>query len=257
MTETGERAARRLAAILSADVAGYSRLMSDDEAGTLAILKTYRAAMTHLITDSRGRIVSTAGDSLLAEFASVVQAVECAVQIQRELAERNAALPAERQMLVRIGINLGDVIVENGDLYGDGVNIAARLQAMADPGGILISGTAFDLVKDKLALGFDYLGPQSVKNIPAPVPIYRVLLQPGAVAPPDRRAPPEPGTNGKAPGRDERWHDFYVNAARGGALIALLLGINLLSGSGRLWFQWPALGILFLIALRAIRIFRR
>jgi adenylate cyclase len=213
--------------------------------------------MTKLIADSRGRIVSTAGDSLLAEFASVVQAVDCAVQIQRELAERNATLPVERQMLVRIGINLGDVIVENDDLYGDGVNIAARLQAMADPGGILISGSVFDQVKDKLTLGFDYLGPQSVKNIAAQVPTYRVTLQPGAAPPPERRDAPAPDAESPEARRSRRLHDFYVNAARAGAIIALLFAINLLSGGKHYWFQWPALVILFALAMRAIHIFRR
>jgi adenylate cyclase len=247
---------RKLTTILSADVAGYSRLMSADEAGTLATLKAYREAMAQLIADSRGRIVGTAGDSLLAEFASVVQAVECAVRIQRELAERNATLPAERQMQLRIGINLGDVMVENDDLYGDGVNIAARLQALAEPGGILISGTVFDQVKDKLTLGFDYLGPQAVKNIAAQVPIYRVLLQPGAAAPTDHRDAAAASTADGAPAHDTRQHRFFVSAARAGAVIALLLAINLFSWDGDLWFQWPTLGILFLLALRATQIFR-
>jgi adenylate cyclase len=248
---------RKLTTILSADVAGYSRMMGVDEAGTFATLKTYREAMTTLIAENRGRIVGMAGDSLLAEFASVVQAVECAVQIQRELAERNAVLPDERQMHFRIGINLGDVLVEGGDLYGDGVNVAARLQAMADPGGILIAGTVFDQVKDKLTLGFDYLGPQSVKNIATEVPTYRVLLQPGgASAPSPQRATTGPRADVPASARDRRWRSFYVVAARCGAVIALLLAIDLLSGGNRLWFQWPTLGILFFLALNAIRIFR-
>ncbi|MCW5748089.1 MAG: adenylate/guanylate cyclase domain-containing protein [Alphaproteobacteria bacterium] len=248
---------RKLTTILCADVAGYSRLMSEDEAGTLAKLKAYREAMTQLIAEYRGRLVSTAGDGLLAEFASVVQAVECAVKTQRALAERNAGLSADRQMQFRIGINLGDVIVENADLYGDGVNIAARLQSMADPGGILISGTAFDHVKDKLALGFDYLGPQTVKNIATQVPTYRVQLQPGAASPASRPAATESSVEGTVARRDAMLRDLYVNGARAAAVIALLLAINLLSGSGRLWFQWPALGILFLLALRAIRVFFR
>ena len=248
---------RKLTTIFSADVAGYSRLMSEDEAGTFAVLKAYRELMATIIAESRGRIISTAGDSLLAEFASVVQAVECAVRIQRELAERNAVLPEERQMRFRIGINLGDVIVEAGDLYGDGVNIAARLQAMADPGGILISGTVFDQVKDKISLGFDYLGPQSVKNIPAQVPTYRVMLQPGeAPPPPDRRAMADASTDDAASRHETRRHRFYTDAARAGALIALLFAINLLSGSRSWWVQWPALGILFVLAMRSIRTFR-
>lgn len=250
---------RKLTTILSADVAGYSRMMAADEPGTFATLKTYREVMTAMIADHRGRVVSTAGDGLLAEFASVVQAVECGVAIQRALAERNATLAPDRQMRFRIGINLGDVMVENGDLYGDGVNIAARLQSMAEPGGILIAGTVFDQVKDKLTLGFDYLGPQSVKNIAAQVPTYRVLLQPGAAPQPsaDPPATPAPDASRPAPGRDERWQRFYADATRSGAIIAVLLAINLLTGRGHFWFQWPALGILFLLAWRASRIFQR
>jgi len=138
-----ESARRRLVAILAADIVGYSRLMGEDETATLATLRAYRAACAALIDSHRGRIVGTAGDSMLAEFASVVRAVECAVGMQREIAERNAGLPEDRRMLFRIGVNLGDVLVEQDDLYGDGVNIAARLQALADPGGILISGLGF------------------------------------------------------------------------------------------------------------------
>ncbi|TXL71992.1 adenylate/guanylate cyclase domain-containing protein [Vineibacter terrae] len=255
---------RKLTTILSADVAGYSRMMAADEPGTFATLKTYREVMTAMIADHRGRVVSTAGDGLLAEFASVVQAVECGVAIQRALAERNATLAPDRQMRFRIGINLGDVMVESGDLYGDGVNIAARLQSMAEPGGILIAGTVFDQVKDKLTLGFDYLGPQSVKNIAAQVPTYRVLLQPGAASTPSADPPVAPAPDASfpapgrpAPGRDERWQRFYADAMRSGAIIALLLAINLLTGRGHFWFQWPALGILFLLAWRASRIFQR
>jgi adenylate cyclase len=253
---------RKLTTIVSADFAGYSRLMSADESGTLATLKAYRAMMAERIADSRGRIVGTAGDSLLAEFASVVQAVECAVAIQRTLAERNATLPAARQMLLRIGINLGDVLVEGGDLFGDGVNIAARLQGLADPGGILISGTVYDQVRDKLTLGFDYLGPQAVKNIAAAVPTYRILTQPGDAAPADHRTAETAAAENSAdrnhppPPRDDRLHRFVTSAIYAGAVIGLLLAINLLSGSTRWWVQWPALGILFVLGLRAIRIFR-
>ena len=167
---------RRLTTILAADVAGYSRLMEADEPGTLARLKEYRAAIAERIAAFRGRLVSTAGDSVLAEFASVVNAVDCAIRIQRELAERNAALPEARRMLLRIGINLGDVMVDAGDLFGEGVNIAARLQALAEPGGLLVSGSVFEQVRNKLSVGFDYLGAQPVKNISDAVPVYRVQL---------------------------------------------------------------------------------
>nr|WP_298682532.1 adenylate/guanylate cyclase domain-containing protein [uncultured Dongia sp.] len=243
---------RKLTNILSADVYGYSRLMGQDEPGTLALLNTYRDAMAGAIATHRGRIVSAAGDHVLAEFASVVLAVECAVAIQRDLAERNATLSAERQMWFRIGLNLGDVIVEKDDLYGEGVNIAARLQALAEPGGILISGTVFDHVKDKLALGFDALGPQRLKNIAGDVAAYRVLLQSGTAAAPAPR-PAESADTGKI---DTRKHRFYVSAARTAAIVVFLLAINLFSYAGDLWFQWPALVIVFVFVLRTTWIFR-
>ncbi|MFQ5961708.1 MAG: adenylate/guanylate cyclase domain-containing protein [Candidatus Methylomirabilales bacterium] len=174
---------RKLTAILSADVKGYSRLMSQDEVGTIRTLTAYRAAMATLIQQYRGRVVDAPGDNLLAEFASVVDAVNCAVEIQRELAERNVALPSERRMEFRIGVNLGDVVVEEGErIYGDGVNIAARVESLAEGGGICISGTAYDQVENKLGLEYDYLGEQAVKNIPKPVRVYRVLSVPGAAA---------------------------------------------------------------------------
>jgi adenylate cyclase len=243
---------RKLTTILSADVVGYSQLMGQDEGGTLATLKTHREVMRGLIGDHRGRVVNTAGDSVLAEFASVVNAVECAVKVQREIAERNAALPDGRAMWLRIGINLGDVMVDGDDLFGDGVNVAARLQALADPGGVLISGTVFDHVKDKLTLGFDYLGPQSVKNIAAQVPIYRVLLQPGAAAPP----PSATMVPDRSAEREARRHRLYTSSATAGAFVALFFAINLFSWDGDLWFQWPSLGILFVYALRLIRLYR-
>jgi adenylate cyclase len=245
---------RRLTTLLFADVVGYSRLMEQDEAGTLAALRSCRDAIARRIADHRGRVVNTAGDNVLAEFASVVKAVECAIQVQRELAERNAALPAERQMRFRIGINLGDVMVEGGDLYGDGVNVAARLQALAEPGGILISGTVFEHVRDKLAVAFDFIGPQSVKNIAAQVPAYRVLLQPApAAAPPRDPAPapaPLPPSETATGARQSLRHRFYISAARAGAVILLLAAINLFTWDGNLWVHWPVLGILFVFALR-------
>jgi adenylate cyclase len=165
---------RKLAAILSADVAGYSRLMGDDEEATIRTLAAYHGVMRHLIRQHRGRVVDSPGDNMLAEFASVVDAVRGAVEIQRELHTRNAELPSTRQMALRIGINLGDVLVDGEKLYGDGVNIAARLEALAEPGGICISGTAYDQVENKLALGYKYVGEQVVKNIAKPVRVYRV-----------------------------------------------------------------------------------
>jgi adenylate cyclase len=169
---------RKLAAILSADVKGYSRLMGADEVGTIRTLTAYRTVMTTLIQQHRGRVVDSPGDNLLAEFVSVVDAVQCAVEIQQELRTRNADLPPDRWMEFRIGINLGDVIVEGERIYGDGVNIAARLESLAEPGGICISGTVHDQVETKLTLQYEYLGAQTVKNIAKPVPVYRVHLTP-------------------------------------------------------------------------------
>jgi adenylate cyclase len=168
---------RKLAAILSADVAGYSRLMQDDEAATVTTLESHKQAFFELIKQHRGRVVDSPGDNLLAEFASVVDAMQCSVAVQKELQARNAELAEHRRMLFRIGVNLGDVIEEESRIYGDGVNIAARLESLADPGGICVSKTAFDHIESKLPLGYEFLGEQTVKNIARPVGAYRVLLE--------------------------------------------------------------------------------
>jgi adenylate cyclase len=173
---------RKLTAILSADVKGYSRLMGQDEAATVRTLTAYREVMSTLIQHHRGRVVDSPGDNLLAEFPSVVDAVQCAVEIQQVLRVRNAQLPEDRRMRFRIGINLGDVIEEEDRLYGDGVNIAARLEALAEPGGICISGTVYEHIRSKLTLWNEYLGEHSVKNIVEPVRVYRVLTEPEAAA---------------------------------------------------------------------------
>ena len=166
---------RKLAAIMSADVVGYSRLMGEDEAATLGTLTAYREVFAQLIAQHQGRVVDTAGDSVLAMFDSVVEVVQCATEVQRTLQARNQTLPAARRMVFRVGVNLGDVIEHaDGSIYGDGVNIAARLQALAEPGGICLSGTAYDHIKNKLPLDFDALGEKSVKNIAEPVRVYRV-----------------------------------------------------------------------------------
>ena len=149
---------RKMGAIRSADVAGYSRLMGDDEEATVHTLTRYREVMSDHMRQHRGRVVDSPGDNLLAEFASVVDALRCAWDVQQELANRNAELPENRRMHLRIGINLGDVIEENGRLYGDGVNIAARLESLADPGRVKVSGTAFDQVKNKLPYRFEFTG---------------------------------------------------------------------------------------------------
>ena len=172
---------RKLTAILSADAVGYSRLMAEDETTTVKTLASHRKIMASLIKQHRGRVVDSPGDNLLAEFSSVVDAVQCAVAVQSEFQTRNAELAENRKMEFRIGINLGDVIDEEDRIYGDGVNVAARLEALADPGGVCVSKTAFDQIETKLPLGYEYLGQQSVKNIPKPVGAYRVLMKPDAV----------------------------------------------------------------------------
>ncbi|MHC5074639.1 MAG: adenylate/guanylate cyclase domain-containing protein, partial [Planctomycetota bacterium] len=169
---------RKLTAILSADVEGYSRLMAEDEESTVQTITTYREVMTTLIQQHRGKVVDSPGDNVLAEFTSVVDAVQCAVAVQKEISARNTELPENRQMQFRIGINLGDVIEEGDRIYGDGVNIAARLEGLAEPGGICISKTAFDHIETKLPYGYDFIGEQTVKNIPKPVGAYRVLMDP-------------------------------------------------------------------------------
>ena len=173
---------RKLAAILAADVVGYSRLMAGDEAGTHARLKALRKEFLEPTTaEHHGRVVKLMGDGALVEFASVVDAVQCAVEIQRGVVERNAGVSEDQRIQFRIGVNLGDVIIEGDDIYGDGVNIAARLEGLAEPGGIVISGTVFDHAKNKAQAGFRFLGRQPVKNIPEPVRAYQVLLDPAAV----------------------------------------------------------------------------
>jgi adenylate cyclase len=181
---------RKLTAVFSADVAGYSRLMGEDEAATVKTLEAYKQVMFSLIKQHRGRVIDSPGDNLLAEFASVVDAVQCGVAVQNELKVRNADLPENRKMQFRIGINLGDVIEEGDRIYGDGVNIAARLESLADPGGICVSKTAFDHIEAKLPLGYHFLGEQTVKNIAKPVGAYKVLMEP-RVTGAERRGEPK------------------------------------------------------------------
>jgi len=169
---------RKLTAILSADVKGYSRLMGDDEEATIHTITEYRKIITEQVKQHEGRVVDSPGDNVLAEFASVVDALKCAVQTQKEIAEQNENLPENRKMEFRIGVNLGDVAEEGDRIYGDGVNVAARIESMADPGGICISRTAYDQVRNKLSLGYEYLGEHAVKNIDEPVRVYRVLTAP-------------------------------------------------------------------------------
>ena len=173
---TDQKTIRKLRAILSADVKGYSLLMADNELATIDTLKSYRQKMTLLIQQHQGRVVDSPGDNILAEFASAVDAVKCAVKIQEELKERNAEFSEDRKMQFRIGINIGDVVQEGNRIYGSGVNVAARIEGLAEPGGICISRNAYDHIKDKLNFGYEYLGDHEVKNIKDPVRVYKVLM---------------------------------------------------------------------------------
>ena len=168
---------RKLTAILSADVVGYSRLMAQDEEATVSALNHSRVVFRNAIESRGGRVIDTAGDSVLAEFASAVEAVRCATEVQGEITRLNAQIPEQRRMLYRIGVNLGDVVEQDGTLYGDGVNVAARLQALSEPGGVWIAASVFDQVEGKLPLAFILMGEQTVKNIPRPIRAYRVALE--------------------------------------------------------------------------------
>lgn len=179
---------RRLTTIMAADVVGYSRLMSEDEEGTLKTFRTYRKIIDGLIEKHGGRIFNTAGDAVLAEFDSAVECVRCTISIQEELVTRNAELPENKQILLRIGINVGDVMIEGDDLFGDGVNIASRLEGLAQPGGVCISASTFEQVKNKLSIGFEDMGPQDVKNIPHPVGAFQIMSGPVSVSPGDQKS---------------------------------------------------------------------
>ncbi len=200
---------RKLTAILSADVKGYSRLMGEDEVATVKTLTTHREAMTALIQQQRGRVVDSPGDNLLAEFSSVVDAVQCAVEIQQVLRAKNADLPENRRVVFRIGVNLGDVIVEGDRIYGDGINIAARIESLAEPGGICISRSVYDQIKKKLMLDYKYMGEHSVKNISEPVRVYRVPMEPEAIT----------EMSEKRWGKIEKWQKIALSA-----VLAIILG---------------------------------
>jgi TolB-like protein len=188
-----ERVERRLTAILAADVAGYSRLMGADEEGTLAQLKAHRKALFDpKISEHRGRIVKTTGDGMLVEFASVVDALRCAVEVQRGMAERNAEVPQEKRIEFRVGINVGDIIIDRDDIFGDGVNVAARLEGLAEPGGICVSGRVQEDAQGKLEIAFENAGEQPLKNIARPVRVYRVLLDAAATTRPVLTLPDKP-----------------------------------------------------------------
>jgi class 3 adenylate cyclase len=233
---------RKLTTIFSADVQDYTRLMGADEEGTLATLKRYRDAMSRLIEAHGGRVINTWGDGVIAEFPSVVEAVRSAVDVQNELAGLNAARPRDGRMLFRIGINLGDVIVDGDDIYGDGVNIAARLQATAAAGGIVISNTVYDQVRNKVAVGFDFLGPLTVKNVAEAVPSYAVRIGVGASASPQPLANEPRATVSDRSGK--RWEAVpRKNLGLFAVVVVALIAINILSWKGDFWAAWPLLAL--------------
>lgn len=243
-----ERVKRRLTTVFSADVKGYTHLMEGDETGTLGRLRAYRQKMTALIERHDGRVINTWGDALIAEFASVVEAVHAAVEIQQELAGQNHDLAETEQMWFRIGINLGDVMIDDGDIYGDGVNIAARLQELAEPGGIMISRPVFDQVKNKLSLSFDFLGEQRVKNVSEPVPSYRILVDGAPVIDRSSSAP----AGGAAVGAPTLWERFrrlpaLIKTAI--ILVGFFFSLNLATGLGSIWFHWPSIPMLMILLL--------
>lgn len=258
-----QRVKRRLAAIMCADVAQYSRLMERDEDGTLDRLKAYRTIMASMTERHNGRIVNTWGDAVIIEFLSVIEAVQCAIEIQNELSLRNAELSDSDRMEFRIGINLGDIMVEGEDIYGDGVNVAARLQELAPRGGIMLSQSVHDQVKSKLAIGFDPMGLKTVKNVSEPVQTFSVRL--GG----SNQAPEAAGNSGWPAGEDSapqghpqtpswerdtqavangfeqarRWLRSQPKRVRGCVfMILFFLVLNLLtSGLSSIWFVWPSL----------------
>ncbi len=256
---------RKLTTIFCADGVRFGALMAEDEAGTLERLRRYREIMRAAFEKFDGRQVNTWGDAVIAEFPSVVESVRCAVEIQDAISAENRDLPKAKQMWFRIGINLGDVMVDGDDLYGDGVNVAARLEALAEPGGVMVSGTVYTLAHKQLALGFDFAGEQQMKSIPEPVPSYRVRIG-GANA----KAAGDPAATGSSrPAGDHKTVIPQINFSRWaariesafdwlgrqptriqwyGAMICFFFMINLLfSGIATPWFVFPSFPFAFMI----------
>lgn len=248
MTDAADSIRRKLTTIFCADVQGYSALVERDEVGTVTRLKQYREVMIAEIERHHGRLINTWGDGLLAEFTSPVEAVFCAVETQRRLALRNADEPMAPLMQFRIGINIGDVMIDGDDIYGEGVNIAARLESLAEPGGVCVSGMVFEQVRKKLDLGFDFIGAREIKNIAEPVPAYRVLLD-GAAASARPPEPAKPATS-TPDDREAAFVKWRRRAWQSGIIVAFLIIINLITSPGRLWFYWPMLGMLFMLILK-------
>jgi adenylate cyclase len=268
---TDDKLKRRLTTVLCADVQGYSRLMGVDEAGTLGTLRRYRAAIAGLVERHDGRIVNTWGDAVIAEFASVVEAVQCAVEIQQEISSQNSDPPHANQMRFRIGINLGDVMVDGSDIFGDGVNIAARLQELAEPGGIVVSGSVYDQVYNKLSVGFDCLGQQRMKNV-VPVTSYRVTMGRRAAGrhgfSVDESSAPQAGADAASEAGAQRIRERYepstwmssisdrmARLPRPIAAVLTVSGflilINVFSGH-KIWFHWPVAVLLSVGILRTV-----
>ena len=271
-TMSDDKVKRRLTTVLCADVHGYSRLMGADEAATLGTLRRYRTAIAGLVERHDGRIVNTWGDAVIAEFASVVEAVQCAVEIQQEISNQDSDLPHADRMRFRIGINLGDVMVDGSDIYGDGVNIAARLQELAEPGGVVVSAPVYDQVHNKLSLGFDCLGQQQMKNV-APVISYRVTMGGRAAWRPsftvDESPDPQAGAVAASEAGARRIRDRYEPSTGMGSISdwlanlprpiaatltvsGFLILINVFTGLHRIWFHWPVAALLFIGILRTV-----
>lgn len=231
---------RKLTTILAADADGYSRVMEADEVRTLESLRAARGVFSRFIDRHHGRIANTAGDGLIAEFPSVVEAVQCAIEVQRELAEG-----AQGGLKFRIGVHLGDVLVDGDDLLGEGVNLAARLQSMAEPGGILISQQVYDQVQKKLSVGFEYLGERKPKNFEESVGVYSVAPAGDGGARPARAPERAPAKRGPS------WAKWKGRAMRLGVVLGVLLTIDVMTGTP-FWAQWPALGIGAYLAFSAL-----
>ncbi|WP_234685502.1 adenylate/guanylate cyclase domain-containing protein [Bradyrhizobium monzae] len=263
---TDDKVKRRLTTVLCADVYGYSRLMEADETRTLETLRRYRTAIAGLVERHDGRIVNTWGDAVIAEFASVVEAVQCAVEIQQEISNQDSDPPDANPMRFRIGINLGDVMVDGTDIYGDGVNIASRLQELAEPGGVVISSSVYDQVHNKLSVGFDCLGQRPMKNI-APVTSYRLTLGgqttgrgsfpiEGGPAPREAARAPRIGDRHGPSAPTNVVSEWLAKLPRPVAtaltVSVFLILINLFTGAHKIWFHWPVAAILFGVVLRMV-----
>ena len=267
-TMTDDKVKRRLTTILCADVHSYSRLMGADEARTLGTLRRYRTAIAGLVERHDGRIVNTWGDAVIAEFASVVEAVQCAVEIQQEISNQDSDPPRAPQMRFRIGINLGDVMVDGSDIFGDGVNIAARLQELAERGGVVVSASVHDQVHNKLSIGFDCLGQQQMKNV-APVMSYRVTTGQAVGRHGFESPPAQAGAASASQAAAQRIHgpyeatrwigsisDWLASLPRPIAVTLMVSGflilINVFTGLHKIWFHWPVAGLLLFGLMRTV-----